>query len=182
TDDAAAVPAGCTARLDMVRDTLVEGLRLRPQHQGVNPYKLGLVGASDTHNGDPGNVREDSFRGHGGVLDDSPDALLGAWACPDGSTTCATSARVFNQKAFRLNPGGLTGIWAEENTRDSLFAALQRREVYATSGPRIAVRMYASWGGLPAAACDQLAAGSDPPAGATGLVPVSGDLPAPGTR
>jgi hypothetical protein len=174
TDDAAASPMTCTARLDMVRDALVEGLRLRPQFQGVNPYKLGLVGGSDTHNGDPGNVREDSFRGHGGVLDDSPDVLLGAWVCPDGSDTCATTARVFNQKAFRLNPGGLTGIWAEENTRASLFAALMRREVYATSGPRIAVRLYASWGALPATACDDLAAGKNLDA-----VPMGGDLVAP---
>src|SRR5581483_5044227 len=148
TDSAAAVPANCTARLDMLRDTLVEGLKLRAQYNGVNPYKLGLVGSSDTHNGDPGNVREDSFRGHGGVLDDSPDVLLGSWVCADGSTTRATTARVFNQKAFRLNPGGLTGIWAEENTRASLFGALKRREVYATSGPRIAVRLYASWGAI----------------------------------
>jgi hypothetical protein len=179
TDSAAAVPANCTARLDMVRDTLVDGLRLRAQYQGVNPYKLGLVGASDTHNGDPGNVREDSFRGHGGVLDDSPDVLLGSWVCADGTTTCATTARVFNQKAFRLNPGGLTGIWAEENTRASLFASLKRREVYATSGPRIAVRMYASWGGLPSSACADLMAGNDPPPAATGLVTMGGDLAAP---
>ena len=179
TDSAAATPANCTARLDMLRDTLVEGLKLRAQYNGVNPYKLGLIGSSDTHNGDPGNVREDSFRGHGGVLDDSPDVLLGAWVCADGTTTCATTARVFNQKAFRLNPGGLTGIWAEENTRASLFGALKRREVYATSGPRIAVRLYASWGAIPASACDDLAAGNDPPPGASGLVPMGGDLAAP---
>jgi Protein of unknown function (DUF3604) len=179
TDAAAALPANCTARLDMVRDTLVDGLRLRAQYQGTNPYKLGLVGGTDTHNGDPGNVREDSFRGHGGVLDATPDVLLGSWVCADGSTTCATNARVFNQKAFRLNPGGLTGIWAEENTRASLFAALKRREVYATSGPRIAVRLYASWGALPTTACDDLAAGTDPPSGASGLVTMGGDLVAP---
>jgi hypothetical protein len=177
-DGGAALPTGCTARLDMVRDTLVEGLKLKDQYQGTNPYKLGLVGASDTHNGDPGNVREDTFRGHGGVLDDTPDALLGAWACADGTMNCMTTARVFNQKAFRLNPGGLTGAWAEENTRASLFAALKRREVYATSGTRIAVRLYASWGTIPANACDELAGGTDPPNGATGLVPMGADLPA----
>jgi hypothetical protein len=88
-----------------------------------------------------------------------------------------TTARVFNQKAFRLNPGGLTGAWAEENTRASLFAALKRREVYATSGTRIAVRLYASWSAIPSNACDELAARTDPPNGATGLVPMGADLP-----
>ncbi len=178
TDTTPAVPASCTSRLDMVRDTLVEGLKLQKQYQGVNPYKFGLVGASDTHNGDPGNVREDTFRGHGGILDATPDVLLGSWECADGTTTCATSARVFNQKAFRLNPGGITGVWAEENTRASLFAALQRREVFATSGPRIAIRMYASWGGIPSSACTDLESGHDPPSGATGLVAMGADLPA----
>jgi hypothetical protein len=178
-DGGAASPVDCTARLDMARDALVQGLVLTDQYQGVNPYKLGIVGASDTHNGDPGNVREDRFRGHGGVLDDTPPELLGAWSCPDGGATCASSARTFDQNAFRLNPGGLTGVWAEENTRASLFAALKRREVYATSGPRIAVKLYASWGALPAGVCTQLAAGQAPtPDGGATLVPMGADMPA----
>jgi hypothetical protein len=178
-DGGAAVPANCTARLDMVRDTLVQGLSLQAQYQGVNPYKLGLVGSSDSHNGDPGDVREDTFRGHGGVLDDTPSELLGVWSCPDGTTTCPQSEKTFNQDGFRFNPGGLTGVWAEENTRASIFAALKRREVYATSGPRIAVKLYASWGALPSGVCADLAAGTPPAANvAPALVPMGADLPA----
>jgi hypothetical protein len=178
-DGGAAVPLDCSARLDLVRDVLVEGLRIAGQYQGVNPYKLGLVGSTDTHNGDPGNTREDGYRGHAGVLDDAPTQLLGGWDCADGGASCALTDRSFDQKAFRLNPGGLTGAWAEENTRDALFAALKRREVYATSGTRIAVKLYAAWGALPATICADLAAGKDPvEGGAAAAVPMGADLPA----
>ena len=177
-DGGAAVPQDCTARLDMVRDVLVEGLRVEDAYHGLNPYKLGLVGATDTHNGDPGNTREDDYRGHGGVLDNSPTALLGGWDCNDGGPSCAPADRTFNQRAFKLNPGGLTGVWAEENTRAALFGALKRREVYATSGTRIAVKLYAAWGALPATVCADLGAGKDPvESGAATAVPMGGDLP-----
>jgi hypothetical protein len=178
-DGGAAVPQDCTAPLDMVRDVLVEGLRAQGRYQGVNPYKLGIVGATDTHNGDPGNTREDSYRGHGGILDDAPDKLLGAWECADGGATCATADRTFAPKAVRFNPGGLTGVWAEENTRASLFAALKRREVYATSGTRVALKLYAAWSGLSPSVCSDLAAGTDPvESGAVSAVPMGADLPA----
>jgi hypothetical protein len=52
------------------------------------------------------------------------------------------------QQIAGQNPGGLTGVWAEENTRDSIFGALERREVFATSGPRIKLRFYATSGGI----------------------------------
>jgi hypothetical protein len=90
----------------------------------TDPMQMGIVGATDDHNGIPGYVKEDTWQGHVGSIDDTPAGRLKAWY---------------------HNPGGLTGAWAEQNTRDSIFAALQRRETFATSGPRMAVRFYQIW-------------------------------------
>jgi hypothetical protein len=99
---------------------------------GVNPYRLGLVGSTDTHNGTPGNVDEKSFRGHAGTDDNTPQRLL--------------RDDELNAGGVVASPGGLTGIWAEENSRPALFDALRRREVFATSGPRISVRFFGGAG------------------------------------
>jgi hypothetical protein len=92
---------------------------------GVDPLQMGIVGATDDHNGTPGAVREDTWQGHVGDIDDTPVARL--------------------TKAPYHNPGGITGVWATQNTREDIFAALYRRETFATSGPRIAVRFYQVW-------------------------------------
>ncbi len=106
-----------------VRDTLAKGLGLR-EDSGVNPFRYGFVGATDSHSGRPGDVQEDHWAGS-----------LGQW---DQSSAERANFPVYN-------PGGLTGIWAQENTRASLFAALERREVFATSGPRIALEFEQSF-------------------------------------
>jgi hypothetical protein len=110
-----------------VRYGLAKGLGLYAQ-TGMDAYQLGIVGATDDHDALPGDVAEDTWPGHLGQEDDTPAKRLEAtWAVN--------------------NPGGLTAVWAEENTRPSLFAALKRRETMATSGPRIAVRLYQTWDG-----------------------------------
>jgi hypothetical protein len=106
-----------------VRPGLARGLAYAAAH-GDNPLELGIVGATDTHNGTPGNVRERGWVGHLGTKDDTP------------------AARIKSNLTF--NPGGITGVWAAENTREQIFAALKRRETYATSGPRIVLRFYAA--------------------------------------
>lgn len=171
-------PNDCTTRLDMVRDGIAQGLKLADTYKGINPYKLGFVAATDTHNGTPGNVREETWRGHGGIIDEEPRELLGAWTCPGGSTKCAPLARVFNPGAFLFNPGGVTGVWAEENTRNAIFSALKRREAFATSGPRISIKVYANFETLPADLCTSLEAGSDPiEAQRLAATVMGGDLP-----
>jgi hypothetical protein len=87
----------------------------------TDPMQMGIVGATDDHNGIPGYVTQTTWQGHVGSTDDTPAGRLKAWY---------------------HNPGGLTGAWAEQNTREAIFAALQRRETFATSGPRIVVRFY----------------------------------------
>ena len=111
---------------NFVRHALSEGIAT---YQGmrdagetpVNPMQMGIVGATDDHNGIPGYVTEDGWQGHVGSTDDTPAGRLASWY---------------------HNPGGLTGAWAEQDTREAIFAALQRRETFATSGPRIVVRFY----------------------------------------
>jgi hypothetical protein len=122
---------GCVHRLDFVRNALKEGL-VEEVRMGVNPYMLGIMASTDTHNGTPGHVRSAGFPGHVGVVDDTADKRLGA-----GNVT---HDGVIN------NPGGLTGVWAMENSRDAIFEALRRREVFGTSGPRIQPRLFGGWG------------------------------------
>ena len=129
---------GCSHRLDFARNVLKEGLRLEAQ-LGTNPYALGFIASTDTHNATPGLVSSRSFPGHIGRVDATAVERLGA-----GN---ATHDGIIN------NPGGLTGVWAVERSRDAIWEALRRRETFATSGPRITVRLFAA-GELPADVCD----------------------------
>ncbi len=128
---------GCVSRLDFVRGALLEGLG-EYERLGVNPYRLGVIGSTDTHNGTPGAVAEDRWLGHRGSVDDEVEERLGRGGFRAGPV---------------FNPGGLAAVWAEENSRPSLFAAMKRREVYGTSGPRIVVRLFGGWG-LAAELCE----------------------------
>jgi hypothetical protein len=113
--------------LSFVRNALKQGL-LTEQSIGVNPFKLGFVGATDTHNATPGQVDEDNWQGHQGTQDGSPAYRM---------------SKIGQAPNVENNPGGLAVVWAEENSRDALFAAMRRREVYATSGTRPIVRAFA---------------------------------------
>ncbi len=133
---------GCISRVDFVRYALVEGLR-EESRIGVNPFQIGFIGSTDTHNATPGAVSEDEYAGSRGARVATPLQRLRY----DGE-----SAAMRNE--ILRNPGGLAGVWAEENSRDAIFEALRRRETFATSGPRIRPRFFAGWN-LPADACDQ---------------------------
>ncbi len=141
-----------------VREVLGEGL-LQERRLGENPFKLGIIGATDTHLGTPGMVDEDQHRGHAAG---TAESRHGALPFPDRAD---------------FNPGGLGVLWAEENSRDALFAAMRRREAYGTSGPRITVRFFGGWD-YPSNWCGS----SDFVAeGYAGGVPMGGDLPPRGT-
>ena len=139
------------------RGALASGLRYAAGGEG-NPYRLGFVGSTDTHLGTPGAVAERGYPGHGGggksARSKVPPGL------PDNPL---------------FGPGGLAAVWAEENTRDALFSAMQRRETYGTSGPRMRVRFFGGWH-YPAALCrdaDFVARGYREG------VPMGGELPPP---
>ena len=109
---------GCVSRLDFVRYALIEGLR-EERRIGANPYKFGFIASTDAHDGTMGDVDEWMHDGR-----ERGRAVI---------------------EFGRNNPGGLAAVWAEENSRAAVFDALRRRETYATSGPRMAVRFFGGW-------------------------------------
>ena len=129
----ALIGRGCVSRNDYVRYALLEGQR-EQSRIGVNPYKIGIIAATDQHNANPGDVEEYSYQGWSGDQDASVEQRL-----DPGQT--AINAR----NSVASNPGGLAGVWAEENSRDSIFDAMQRRETFGTSGPRITARFFGGW-------------------------------------
>ena len=110
-------------RRNMMRNVLKDGLTLG-QASGTNPFRMGFIGSTDTHSATPGATMEDDYRGHLGRRD--------------------TGYRNV-QDHFEDNPGGHAVVWAEENSRDALFAAIRRKETYATSGTRPVVRFFGGW-------------------------------------
>ena len=115
---------GCVSRYDFIRNVLKRGLG-EELRIGVNPFKVGVVGGTDSHYGNPGQVEEH----------------IGSLAVPLGVRLMEMDHNI----PVKFNPGGLTAVWAEENTRDAIFDALQRREVYATTGTRLSVRLFGGW-------------------------------------
>ncbi len=101
--------------------------------RGYNPYKFGMAGGSDSHNtGSP--YRQDNFYGGHAAVDGTVERRM-------------AGVLLGNTLDVRLeNPGGLTGVWAEENTRASIWDAMYRKETFGTSGVHIKVRFFGGWG------------------------------------
>lgn len=147
---------GPPKKRDFLREALKDGLRLQ-QILGENPYKYGFIAGTDTHIGTPGQVSESNFPGHGGAGKPAIDEI------PPGLSDLVENS-----------PGGLAAVWAEENTRDSIYTALRRREVYGTSGPRMRVRFFGGFDVSP----NQCDAPDFAASGYAHGVPMGGDLPA----
>lgn len=115
--DKKSIPGG-----SYIRDAYRRGLEIQSEN-GFNLYRFGVIGSSDTHNaGAP--IDEDSYFGKVGVVDGTPRA---------------------RQSRIKWGASGLAAVWAEENTREAIFDALQRKETFATTGPRIRVRFFGGW-------------------------------------
>ena len=113
---------------DFVRNALKSGLRLE-QELGVNPYEFGLIGSTDSHTG-LASAEEPNFWGKMARHTRPEEALERTL---DGLPVTTWS----------MSASGLAAVWASENTREAIFAAFKRREVFATTGPRMVVRVYA---------------------------------------
>lgn len=132
---------GCASANAMVRNGLVKGLKVEDE-MGVNPFKYGFIAATDTHNGNPGDTREDAYPGHLGSQDSTMGKRLGYLDAP-GPDGRREKARKFGFTMY--NPGGLAGVWAPKNTRGAIWDALHGRETFGTSGTRIKVRFFGSF-------------------------------------
>ena len=125
-----------------VRKAMKDGLEIEAK-VGVNPYKYGLIGASDTHNA-AGSYEEDNYYSKVGIRDATPE-LRGS-APPQGKTWGDYQVPDGIARFSTWGASGLTGVWAEENTREAIYGALRRKETFATTGPRIRVRFFAGYG------------------------------------
>ena len=116
------------------RDAFLRGLKLEAEGKG-NPFKYGLIGDSDTHNSASA-VEENNYTGKFAIENSPSHRLNGPPGLAEG-----------NKKQIRLfSSGGVAAVWAESNTREDIFAAVQRKETFATSGPRMKVRVFAGYG------------------------------------
>lgn len=116
-------------KADYIRNGLMRGLEVEKKF-GTNPYKLGMIGATDAHTGIPA-VAENNFAGKG-QHDSKPEMRPHATG-------------IGSSKGWDMAAAGYAGVWANENTREALVAAFKRKEVYATSGPRITLRFFGGY-------------------------------------
>ena len=129
TYDFALTPDGTRpkpTKADYVRTGLMRGLEMENKI-GTNPFKMGLIGSSDSHTGISA-VEETNFAGKG-----QHDATPEQRSHPTG---------LGSSKGWDMGAAGWVGVWAESNTRQSLVDAFKRKEVYATTGPRITLRFF----------------------------------------
>lgn len=136
-----------------IRQAFGRGLVIQ-QKVGVNPFKYGIVGGSDIHNG---LTTSDESGMNGGPFGIDPQTMsvegktakvrLNIVRVPAQQDVDAQlhGAPPTMENFTERSSGGLTGVWAEENTRNSIFAALKRKETFGTSGTRMRLRMFAGW-------------------------------------
>ena len=149
----------CSSPQTMVRNALLDGI-VQAYEDGLNPFKLGMIGSTDTHNSDPGYTNPQAPSSQAQVMGD-PKLVAAALA----------SSHIVAGPTRLRQPGGLAGVWAEANTRADLWDAMHRREAFATSGGRMRIRFFA--GDLPIG----LAGHADPVAEAyANGVPMGADL------
>ena len=147
---------------EYARSALKLGLKLESE-LGVNPYKFGMIGSTDAHTGLAA-VEEDNFFGKTSSSEPSPER--------------ANHPFVKTEKAvimgWETTASGYAAVWASKNTREAIFDAMQRRETYATTGPRMLVRFFGGYDFTPADANTR----SPAVIGYTKGVPMGGDLEA----
>ena len=138
-----------------VRDAYLRGMQL--DDRGVfNPYRFGLIGSSDTHVAATSD-REDNFFSKSALMDGLPflrgtvplnllERSAAAFIAPS-MVKQVGDRRYFESSSFeRWSASGLAAVWAEDNTRESIFSALRRKETFATTGTRMQVRFFGGYG------------------------------------
>jgi hypothetical protein len=120
-------------KYEYTREALKNGLK-HEEKLGVNPYRFGLQGATDSHTG-LATAEEDNFFGKHSSTEPSEKRM----------TTDVAHFPPISWPGWYQAASGYTGVWATENSRAAIFDAMKRKETYATTGPRIAVRFFGGW-------------------------------------
>jgi hypothetical protein len=148
---------------EYARAALRNGLKLEKE-LGTNPYKFGMVGSTDSHTGLT-TAEENNFFGKASNAEPSASRAMH----PFVPRNPMTGLQIMG---WETSASGYVGVWAKENTRESLFDAMQRKETYATTGPRMVVRFFGGWDFQPQDANTREPAD----AGYAKGVPMGGDL------
>jgi hypothetical protein len=120
---------------EYAREALKTGLRLEKE-LGVNPFKFGMIGSTDSHTSFAAVEEENFFGKHSGVEPEPHRWEHVVIEAPDPN---------FTIKGWQQAASGYAGVWATENTREAIFDAMKRKETYATTGPRMLVRFFGGW-------------------------------------
>jgi hypothetical protein len=118
---------------EYAREALKLGLALEKK-LGTNPYKFGMVGATDSHTG-LATAEEENFFGKSTSVEPSATRVAHPFV----------KSKLGAIEGYELAASGYQGVWASENTREAIFDAMERKETYATTGPRIPVRFFGGW-------------------------------------
>ena len=145
---------------EYARSALRNGLKLGDKF-GVNPYKFGMVGSTDSHTS-LATAQEDNFFGKHSGSEPNPQRMEHAMA----------KMGDLEYEGWSMTSSGLAAVWARDNTRQAIFDAMERKETYATTGSRMMVRFFGGWDFEPADANTRLPAN----AGYSKGVPMGGDL------
>lgn len=147
-------------KTEYYREALKDGIKME-QQLGINPFKYGAAGGTDDHTG-LSTAEEDNFNGKFKISEPSKER----WE------EISSQSKVAVQKGWEYSGSGWTGVWATANTREAIWDAMQRRETYATSGPRITVRFFGGYDFTN----DDLNANNMAERGYSKGVPMGGDL------
>jgi hypothetical protein len=118
---------------EYAREALKSGFRLEKKF-GTNPYKFGMVGATDSHTALP-TAEEENFFGKSTSVEPSANRIGHPFV----------ESKLGAIEGYKLVASGYQGVWARENTREAIFDAMRRKETYATTGPRMWVRFFGGW-------------------------------------
>jgi hypothetical protein len=146
---------------EYAREALKNGLLLEAR-LGTNPYKFGMVGSTDSHTA-LSTAEEDNFFGKATNAEPKPERMKHPFTKTENGAF----------EGYQLVSSGYAAVWAEENTRESIWDAMARKEVYATTGPRMMVRFFGGWDYSP----DDLNSRQPAFRGYEKGVPMGGDLP-----
>jgi hypothetical protein len=120
---------------EYARSALKNGLKLEKE-LGVNPYKFGMIGSTDSHTSLATAEEENFFGKHSGAEPSATRAMHPFLQSRDGKVKLM---------GWEMTASGYAAVWSTDNTREAIFDALMRKEVYATTGPRMIVRFFGGW-------------------------------------